>query len=191
MMKQFHGDSSPANVTFRHSPFWIHIFNIPIKSMNKAIGTRIGNEMEELLMVDAPKSGLAWGPFLRIRAKLPTTVVMINPRQSMPFGTLPGKDNYSSAKQEVGSYFQMDKVVKITEIASNSNSDDVILVQNHDKPNCFLPLDRAASNLDTNLNCDDKTIIPRELEHCDNAEIHNIDFFESSSNTKSTHHNWI
>ena len=83
----------------------------------------------------------------------------------------------------------MDKVVKITEIASNSNFDDVILVQNHDKPNCFLPLDIAASNLDTNLNCDDKTIIPRELEHCDNAEIHNIDFFESSSNTKSTHHN--
>ena len=34
--------------------------------MNKAVGTKIGNEMCELLMVDAPKSGLAWGPFLRI-----------------------------------------------------------------------------------------------------------------------------
>ena len=86
------------------------------------------------------------------------------------------------------SNFQMDKVVKITKIASNSNSKDVILVQNHDKPNCFLPYDTMASHLDTNLNCDDKTIIPRELEHCDNAEIHNIDFFESSSNIKSTHH---
>ncbi|KAK7839820.1 hypothetical protein CFP56_017481 [Quercus suber] len=74
------------------------------------------------------------------------------------------------------------------EIASNSNSNDVILVQNHYKPNYFLPSDIAASNLDTNLNCDDKTIIPHELEHCDNAEIHNIDFFEFSSNTKSTHH---
>ena len=75
----------------------------------------------------------------------------------------------------------MDEVVKITKIASNSDSDDVILDQNQDKPNCFLPSD-------TNLNCDDKTIIPCELEHCDNAEIHNIDFFESSSNTKFTHH---
>ena len=59
----------------------------------------------------------------------------------------------------------MDEVVKITEIASNLDSDDVILDQNQDKPNCFLPSD-------TNLNCDDKTIIPCELEHCDNAEIH-------------------
>ena len=78
----------------------------------------------------------------------------------------------------------MDEVVKITEIASNLDSDDVILDQNQDKPNCFLPSD-------TNLNCDDKVIIPCELEHCENAEIHNIDFFESSSNTKSTHHSWL
>ena len=120
---------------------------------------------------------------------------MINPRQSVPFGTLPGRDTTILAPEKKlvhiskgVSNFQMDKVVKITEIASNSNSDDVILVQNHDKPNRFLPYDIAASNLDTNLNCDDKTIIPRELEHCDNAEIHNIDFFESSSNTKFTHH---
>ena len=74
------------------------------------------------------------------------------------------------------------------EIACNSNSDDVILDQKHDKPNYFLPSDIVTSHLDTNLNCDDKTIIPRELEHCDNAEIHNIDFFETSSNTKSIHH---
>ena len=41
--------------------------------MNKAIGTRIGNEMGELLMVDAPKSGLAWGPFLQIRVNVDIT----------------------------------------------------------------------------------------------------------------------
>ena len=34
MIKRFHGDSSPDNITFRHFPFWIRIFNIPIKSMN-------------------------------------------------------------------------------------------------------------------------------------------------------------
>ena len=39
MMKRFHSDSSPANVTFCHSSFWIRIFNIPIRSMNKAVGT--------------------------------------------------------------------------------------------------------------------------------------------------------
>ena len=51
LMKRFHGDSSPANVTFNHSPFWICIFNIPIKSMNKAVGSSIGNKMGELIMM--------------------------------------------------------------------------------------------------------------------------------------------
>ena len=32
--------------------------------MNTNVGARIANEMGELIMVDAPKSGFAWGPFL-------------------------------------------------------------------------------------------------------------------------------
>ena len=66
-MKRFYGDISPANVSFTHSPFWIRIFNIPIKSMNKDVGARIANKMGELITVDALKSGLAWGPFLQIK----------------------------------------------------------------------------------------------------------------------------
>ena len=73
LMKRFLDDSSPTNVTFSHSPFWICIFSIPIKSMNKVIGTRIGNEMGELIMVDAPKSGLAWSPFLQVRVNIDIT----------------------------------------------------------------------------------------------------------------------
>ena len=38
--------------------------------MNTDVGARIANEMGELIMVDAPKSGLAWGPFLRIRVRV-------------------------------------------------------------------------------------------------------------------------
>ena len=41
-------------------------FNIPIKIMNIAVGTRISNEINTPLMVNAFKSSLAWGPFLRI-----------------------------------------------------------------------------------------------------------------------------
>ena len=41
--------------------------------MNKAVRTKIGNEMGELTMVDAPKSGLAWGLFLRVRVNIDIT----------------------------------------------------------------------------------------------------------------------
>ena len=59
LLKRFNGDLSPGNVTFQHSPFWIRVFNIPIKSMNGVIGTRIDKEIGIPLVVDAPKSGLA------------------------------------------------------------------------------------------------------------------------------------
>ena len=73
---------------------------------------------------------------------------MSNPRQFVLFGTLPRRDTTVMAPKKKLvpiskglSNFQVDKVVKITEIAGNSNSDDVddvILDQNHDKPSCFL-----------------------------------------------------
>ena len=53
--------------------FWIRVFNIPIKSMNKAIGTHIAKEIGIPLLVDASKSGLAWGPFLLIRVDIDIT----------------------------------------------------------------------------------------------------------------------
>ena len=42
------------------------MFNIPIKSMNTTIGKHIAKEIGTPLLIDAPKSGLAWGPFLRM-----------------------------------------------------------------------------------------------------------------------------
>lgn len=48
---------SPNNVTFEHSPFWIRVFNISIKSMNRVVGTRLAKEIGTLVMVDTPKSG--------------------------------------------------------------------------------------------------------------------------------------
>ena len=66
LLKQFKGDLSSGNVSFQYSHFWIQVFNIPIKSMNFFVGTRIANEIGVSLLVDGPKSRLARGPFLRI-----------------------------------------------------------------------------------------------------------------------------
>ena len=73
LLKHFNGDLSPGNVTFQYSPFWIWVFDIPIKSMNKIVGTSIAEEIGSPLMVDAFKNGLTWGPFLHIRVDIDIT----------------------------------------------------------------------------------------------------------------------
>ena len=59
LLKRFHEGLSLSNVSFQYSPFQIWVFNIPIKSMNKAIGTHIAKEIGIPLLVDALKSGLS------------------------------------------------------------------------------------------------------------------------------------
>ena len=73
LLKRFEGDLSPSNVKFQWSPFWIRVFNIPIKNMNTTISKRIAKEIGTPLLIDAPKSGLAWGPFLRMRVDIDIT----------------------------------------------------------------------------------------------------------------------
>lgn len=73
LLKPFNGDLSPGNVSFQYSPFWIQVLNTPINSMNKAVGNHIAKDIGVLLLVDAPKSGLPWGPFLRIQMDIDIT----------------------------------------------------------------------------------------------------------------------
>ncbi|XP_075649855.1 uncharacterized protein LOC142620359 [Castanea sativa] len=73
MVKRFTNDASLENVLFQRSPFWIRVFNIPIRSMNAKVGRYIANEIGVPLLVDGPKSGLAWGPFLCIRVDIDIT----------------------------------------------------------------------------------------------------------------------
>ena len=73
LLKHFSDDLSPSNVSFQHSPFQIQVYNITIKSMNSNVGTHMAKEIGSPLLIDAPKSGLAWGPFLRIRVDIEIT----------------------------------------------------------------------------------------------------------------------
>ena len=73
LLKCFTSDVGSENVTFQRSLFWIWVFNIPIKSMNATVGNYISDEIGIPLLVDAPKSGLASRPFLRIRVDVDIT----------------------------------------------------------------------------------------------------------------------
>lgn len=73
LLKHFNGDISQSYVTFQRSHFWIRVFNIPVKSMNRIVGNCIANEICIPLLVDAPKTDLAQGPFLRIQVDIDIT----------------------------------------------------------------------------------------------------------------------
>ena len=49
--------------------------------------------------------------------------------------------------------------------------------------NCNIQSDKMASLLDSNLNYGDKDELSSELKYRDKAEIHNVDFLDSSLNT--------
>ena len=44
--------------------------------MNKTVSTRIANAIGNSLIVDAPKSGLAWSPFLQIKVDIDITKLL-------------------------------------------------------------------------------------------------------------------
>ena len=77
LSKRLEGDLSLGNVKFQQSPFWIRVFNIPIKSMNTMVGNHIAKEIGTPLLIDAPKSGLAWGPFLYMRVDIDITKLLM------------------------------------------------------------------------------------------------------------------
>ncbi|XP_030942068.1 uncharacterized protein LOC115967129 [Quercus lobata] len=99
LLKRFNGDISPSSVSFQYSPFWIRVFNIPIKSMNTTVGNRIAKEIGVPLVIDAPKSGLAWGPFLRILVDVDITKPLIR-----------GKMIHIEEMEDVWVYFKYERL---------------------------------------------------------------------------------
>uniref|UniRef100_A0A2N9H5H6 CCHC-type domain-containing protein n=1 Tax=Fagus sylvatica TaxID=28930 RepID=A0A2N9H5H6_FAGSY len=57
---RFEGDLQPTAVKFKHSAFWIRVFNLPIKSMIREVGEDIGRGIGRLVEVDVPENGLGW-----------------------------------------------------------------------------------------------------------------------------------
>ena len=70
---RFEGDLQPTVVKFKHSAFWIRVFNLLIKSMIREVGEDIGRGIGRLVEVDVPENGLGWGKYLRIKAEIDIT----------------------------------------------------------------------------------------------------------------------
>ena len=56
LIQEFEGELTPKEIVLKWSPFWVQIFNLPLKSRMKEMGWAIGSKLEEVLKVDVPKS---------------------------------------------------------------------------------------------------------------------------------------
>lgn len=70
LIQEFEGDLTPREMDVIWSPFWVQIFNLPLKCRTKETACTIGSKLEAVLEVDVADSGVQWGKYLRVRVKI-------------------------------------------------------------------------------------------------------------------------
>jgi hypothetical protein len=73
VLNDFDGRTPPSQLDFSHSPVWVQVHDLPLLCMNKAVGTKIGASLGQLMDVDVAGDGAGWGRCLRIRVTLDLT----------------------------------------------------------------------------------------------------------------------
>lgn len=73
IIQDFEGELTPKELDRKWVPFWIQIYNLPLKSRTKEIGWAIGSSLGSVLDMDMPDSGVQWGKCLRVRVRIDVT----------------------------------------------------------------------------------------------------------------------
>ena len=58
LLQEFDGELIPKVIEIKWAPFWIQIFNLPLKSRTKETGWAIGSSLGTVLEVDVPESSV-------------------------------------------------------------------------------------------------------------------------------------
>ncbi|XP_030936068.1 uncharacterized protein LOC115961187 [Quercus lobata] len=82
LMQQFEGDKEPKDLVFKWCPFWVQIYNLPLKHRTRETGLAIGASLGEVLEVDVADSGVQWGKCLCVRVKIDVTKKLIRGRKT-------------------------------------------------------------------------------------------------------------
>lgn len=70
VMEEYDPEKTVEEYEFNSIPVWIRVFGLPLGSMNRSMGEKIGGDFEEVLDVEVGHDGMAIGKFLRIKVKL-------------------------------------------------------------------------------------------------------------------------
>ena len=82
LLQNFEGDKDPKDIIFQWSPFWVQMYNLPLKHRTRETGLAIGASLGEVLEVDVADSGVQWGKCLRVRVKIDVTRKLIRGRKA-------------------------------------------------------------------------------------------------------------
>ena len=83
LLKEFEGELVPKDISIWQSPFWIQIFNLPLKSRTNETGQAIGSKLGEVMAVDGSELGVHWGKYLRVRVKIDVTKKLVRGKKVM------------------------------------------------------------------------------------------------------------
>ena len=78
LLQEFDGELSPKEIELKGAPFWIQIFNLPLKCRTKDIGWAIGSKLGEVLEVNVSESGVQWARCLRVRVRIDVTKRLVH-----------------------------------------------------------------------------------------------------------------
>nr|POE93749.1 hypothetical protein CFP56_30519 [Quercus suber] len=70
IIQDLDAELTPKEMELKWSPFWVQMFNLPLKSRTRETGYEIGSKVGEVLEVDVPDSGVQWGKCLRVRIRI-------------------------------------------------------------------------------------------------------------------------
>ncbi|XP_030941471.1 uncharacterized protein At4g02000-like [Quercus lobata] len=73
IIQEFEAELTPKEIELKWSPFWVQMFNLPLKCRTRETGMVIGSKLGEVLEVDVPDLGVHWGKCLRVRIRIDVT----------------------------------------------------------------------------------------------------------------------
>ena len=73
LIHEFNSELSLKEIEIKWVPFWIQIFNLPLKCRMKEVGWAIGSKLDEVLEVDVSESRVQWGRCLHVQVRIDVT----------------------------------------------------------------------------------------------------------------------